>query len=375
MIRMQLMQVALVPYNAEASRGEGLTEHVLVRVAAALQTQVIRDLSPVWGVSAVVSAFLSLDQVSPGYLPLVIVEGGNFTLTSQGFHFLAGGRPGAVVRHGDGWTVDASHELIEMLCDPTGTATAVGPSLRPEQGQVEYLIEVCDPCENSTYEIDGVPVSDFVTPTYYAPPDRGSGPFSFTGSCQTPLQILEEGYITWRTRASEDDGVWQALAPPGSSGSQGFVPIESLEIRRISDTPATLTRQWVDAHPAHVRLGARELSRPALPSAGEKAAARYGELLRTEIGLILNPPAPSPTWEDLLTVVRKLADPNETAYRTEFQRDPGAKFGRSGVISELQDLPSPERYQGVLQALEQGQRFGTDFSQEGSIEWLSKLAW
>jgi hypothetical protein len=36
---------------------------------------------------------------------------------------------------------------MEMLVDPSGMMTRPGPSIMPNQDRVEYLVEVCDPCE------------------------------------------------------------------------------------------------------------------------------------------------------------------------------------------------------------------------------------
>src|SRR5262249_36821379 len=59
-----------------------------------------------------------------------------------------------------------SHEVLEMLVDPQGTLTRAGNSPKSGQGRVEYLIEVCDPCQASrfAYSVNSVMVSDFYTP-------------------------------------------------------------------------------------------------------------------------------------------------------------------------------------------------------------------
>jgi hypothetical protein len=298
------VRVAVVPYAVTGNLDAGPSPAVLLRVAAALQTQMSRDVGPVWGVSAIVSPFLSLDQVPPGYLPLVIVVGSKLRLNRQGFHLVEARRPAAFVEYGDGWPVDASHELIEMVCDPWGTRTAPGPSLGDEmhragaasldrldggyelQGHVEYLMEICDPCENSTYTIDGVYVSDFVTPHYYGVPNAGSDRYSFTGRLDAPLQLLEEGYITW----SAESGVWQAFASGGDGGGQAVVPVRELEIRALSDQPVALSRQWVDAHPDAIRGERGRAPKPPAPGDDDPAARSYGERLQEEIALRVKSP-------------------------------------------------------------------------------------
>lgn len=312
------VRVAVVPYRVGGGSEAGPSPEVLLRVAAALQTQVARDVAPVWGVSAAVSPFLSLERVPPGYFPLVIVVGAKLPLNRQGVHLMTGGQPAALVEYGEanGWTADASHELIEMVCDPSGTRTAPGPSLgdaiaaarapalahleekyRP-QGRVEYLMEVCDPCENSTYTIDGVTVSDFVTPAFYEPAERPGDRYSFTGRCTEPLRVLRGGYITWRS-AEPEDGIWQAYAPVGDAPIEDLLPPGKLEIERIADVPVTFSRQWVDAHQGAIPTLRGRPPKPHSVTAEYGAAEQHGAALTRELELLLKQPGFGIRYGDL----------------------------------------------------------------------------
>jgi hypothetical protein len=104
----------------------------------------------------------------------------------------------------DEWTLTASHEVLEMLADPFGKAFMTGPSLQFEEGTVEYLIEVCDPCQDSSfgYTVDGVAVSDFVLPAYYNA--SGSGQYSFANHITEPRSVLDGGYVSWRDPVTEN---------------------------------------------------------------------------------------------------------------------------------------------------------------------------
>ena len=76
----------------------------------------------------------------------------------SGFHSGGGGtQPAAGVLSGPGWTVRLSHEVLEMLVDPTAAASLNGKSL-----------EVCDPVNSYHYMLDGVAVSDFVLPNWFS---------------------------------------------------------------------------------------------------------------------------------------------------------------------------------------------------------------
>jgi hypothetical protein len=84
-----------------------------------------------------------------------------------------------------------------MLADPYGNSKQAGPV--PDGSEiVEYLIEVCDPCETITYEINGIIVADFCTPRFYDSVASAGVQYSFTGAIQKPLQVLAGGYLSWQ---------------------------------------------------------------------------------------------------------------------------------------------------------------------------------
>ena len=219
-------QVALVPLEPQ---DDAAANTELLWVAAALQTQVTRDFGPIWGVRAVVTPFLKLEDVPPHYLPIILSDE-PLARGNHGFHLGADGRPFALVFRGTDWSVTASHELMEMTLDPSGSLTTSAPSVADDdkkrggdppdytpQGIVDYIVEPCDPVEEAErYEIDGVPVSDFVTPAYYepcaAPGVAVPGVrYSFCGSVTEPLTISDGGYLSWRT-LDPPNSVWQARA-------------------------------------------------------------------------------------------------------------------------------------------------------------------
>ena len=60
-----------------------------------------------------------------------------------------------------GWSQAFSHEVLEMLVDPS---TGVYYSYAGESA----ALEIADPVEEHDYRLDGVWVSDFVLPAYFA---------------------------------------------------------------------------------------------------------------------------------------------------------------------------------------------------------------
>ena len=60
-------------------------------------------------------------------------------------------------------------------------------------------VEVCDPCEANkyAYSVNGIAVSDFITPHFYDPVTTSAARYSFGGNIKRPRQILPGGYISW----------------------------------------------------------------------------------------------------------------------------------------------------------------------------------
>jgi hypothetical protein len=179
----------------------------LAAVAAALQMQVLRDFEPEWGVRAVIAS-VSFESIPAGYIPLIVQD----TLepeSANGYHRTRNDdTPYILIPFGPNWPLAASHEVLRLLANPTGSAREPGSSRMTGQGTVEYLIDVCAPCQDmaSVYTIDGIGVSDFCTRSFFG----GIGPaFSFTGSVRRPFEPAANGVVTWLA----DDGLlYQARA-------------------------------------------------------------------------------------------------------------------------------------------------------------------
>ena len=201
---MLTQQLALVDCTKQLSATE------LSQAAAALQKQATRDLGPIWGVDATVSYFPDISSVPLGYWPIIIVEDIGQP-DAGGYHTDKNHQPYSLILAGDGWSLDCSHEMCEMLVDPYGNRTVPGNSLKAGQGRVLYLVECCDPCEaaNYAYTIDGIMVSDFYTPQFLAPAVSSGVRYSFNGSINKPMEILPGGYISWIDTA--DNTMWQLL--------------------------------------------------------------------------------------------------------------------------------------------------------------------
>ena len=208
---------AMLPIQvALTSLSDNIRISELARVAAALQTQVTRDFGPVWRVDATIGAF-PFELIPPGSWPIIVHdvldEPG-----AAGIHRMeTDDTPYALVLYGDTWSLAASHELLEMLADPSASRKIAGASPIPGQGRADYLLEVCGPCEDiaTAYSIDGVIVSDFCAPDFFKPFNAGAARYSLSGAIKRPLQVLPNGSLSWiasdgllyQMRADEDGEV------------------------------------------------------------------------------------------------------------------------------------------------------------------------
>jgi hypothetical protein len=280
----------LVKHLALVSQTKKVSADALMRGAAALQKQAIRDFGPIWNVSATVDAFGKLKDVPLGYWP-VIIQDDIHQSGAAGIHLDQGGQPYALVEYSPDWVLTASHEVLEMLADPFGNRLVAGQSPKPKQGRVEFLVEVCDPSEAAEfgYTVNGLLVSDFYTPKYFDPLANSGTRYSYTGAIKKPRQVLKGGYLSWHEPKS--DHWFQATWFSGSKVS--FVDLGKF-------TGKMGLRAWIDSHtptvitspsptkgakPAHTMLVAMAVAAPVTadtePYEAEQAA--WAERLMAEI--------------------------------------------------------------------------------------------
>lgn len=254
---------------SELSSNE-LSGSELAQIAAACSLQLSRDVKREWPESDVVTvqAFPGAGAVPMGYSIARAVGIDEMPQGALGFHYGSSRRPMAKI----GYTGDAaglattfSHELVEAALDPSGNRLVVGSI--PGVGRAEVLVELADPCEAFTYEVDGLPMSDFVTRAYYGPhrwhtpsvkspaPGGAGGlpvtrPFSFTGHIDAPLVIAKGGYLSF----VYPDHRWGQL-----TWFDGPAPATRVLGERDEADPRS-HREWIDAQTAELStplLGAR----------------------------------------------------------------------------------------------------------------------
>lgn len=258
----------------------------MAAAAEALNVQVTRDLPQFWNIHATVSYRPDAHSIPQGMWPVQLVR--SLPPGEGGFHMTAHNQPYAKViatPGSDDWVIDASHETIEMLVDPYGnrlqSATAIGVSggrIKDGVGKYEYLVEACDPCEANdyAYQIDGVVVSDFITPDFYDPDPTPGARFSFTGAVKSPREILPGGYISWVDPKSNEmqQILWVDPSKPPQTKNLGPAP-KGMSLREFVESE---TYHVVHAHrkpPKQSVVASRKKFRAELEAVARIRAKHY----------------------------------------------------------------------------------------------------
>jgi len=98
-------------------------------------------------------------------------------------------------------SVTASHELVEMLVDPAINLCAQAPN------GIMYAYETADACEALSFPINGIPMSDFVYPSWFEGwRTTKSTQFDYLDKITTPFQLLSGGYANVFSR-----GKWRQI--------------------------------------------------------------------------------------------------------------------------------------------------------------------
>jgi hypothetical protein len=248
---MLVRQVALV------ADGVDIPIQEILRVASALQKQVTRDFAPVWKVRATVDGFAGLEEVPLGYWPVIIVKD---VQGAAGFHTDKNGQPFSLVEMGSSWSLTASHEVLEVLVDPFGSRLVAGPSPMPDQGRVEFLVEVCDPSKK-----DGVQ-------------------YSFNGKISEPREVPRGGYLSWHDPVTDHWFQKVFFAAKPAFRDLGVLARKDRSLREMIDALTPETNRLSTLEAATPRLAdaitAAASSGTASTAWAESLRARIGDLPR-----------------------------------------------------------------------------------------------
>ncbi|ORV81520.1 hypothetical protein AWC11_27210 [Mycobacterium interjectum] len=180
----------------------------------AIAKQVRMDVAPLWDrAAAAVIFYAHAKDVPPAAHGIALVD----TIKDQpagvlGYHTedrggklwgVVAAKPeldnGGTATKGD-WSVSSvlSHEVLEMFIDPNCNLWA-----NDGRGKA-YSFEVCDPVEAPTYAVDGVSVSNFVTPAWFDPlSNQATAQYDKLGKLHAPFSILKGGYVVFEAAGAE----------------------------------------------------------------------------------------------------------------------------------------------------------------------------
>jgi len=243
---MALIQIGLV------DKTKKISPTLMHEAAAALNVQVVQDLPQHWPISATVQYLPSTTHIPAGVWPVFLVA--KLPPGEGGFHMDKHNQPYAEViasPTSEEWTIDASHEILEMLVDPYGnrmqsslSIKIQGNSVVDDDAQFNYLVESADPCEadNYGYSIQGIQVSDFITPHFYDRVSAVGVKYSFTGAITRPRGILPGGYISYVNLETDQ---WEQIL--------WVDPNSAPQLRQLGPAGnAKSLRMWIDGQMANL---------------------------------------------------------------------------------------------------------------------------
>lgn len=85
------------------------------------------------------------------------------------------------------WTEIASHEVLEMVCNPRVNEYVM-------QAALLWAKEVCDPVMGTTFVVDGVKIANFVYPEFFI--EGADGPFDHARVLKEPFSLAPTGYAS-----------------------------------------------------------------------------------------------------------------------------------------------------------------------------------
>ena len=223
---MSLPSIAIVNFS-------DLDDQTVQDVIRAVNRQVLEDFTPLWGCGRVcrlhAAAFDPMDVDSLDEEP-VQADGVIYLVNESTL-------PGALGYHDmnarevpigfvftelapHDWTVTLSHEVLELIVDPSVNIFLPGPDPRQPDDPTRWLFhsyEVCDAVERSAYRIDGVLLSNFVTPSYFREGDAIGTRNDFLGVGVTSFGLTSGSHLgVWNPSTGEWETILGTAGLPGN---------------------------------------------------------------------------------------------------------------------------------------------------------------
>lgn len=160
----------------------------------AIGKQLARDVAPEWGWTP------ALEYVPPGATPTSPVTAtisdtpdvdgalGYHDETDAGIPYIK-----VFALDGSDWRTTLSHEVLELTGDYAANRWADAPD------GTDYAQELCDAVEGDSYDIDGVPVSNFVYQAFFDERAQPGEKLDYLGKLSAPFTMTPGGYQIQRT--------------------------------------------------------------------------------------------------------------------------------------------------------------------------------
>lgn len=200
---MALPSISVINFTPE------LDDREVQNAIRSVNRQVLEDFAPIWGGAR------ELRLHAPSFQPAAPETLTEDPIRGESVIYLvdAASLPGALGYHDlnsraipvgfvfvldpDDWTVTLSHEVLEMIIDPTVNIFVPGPDPRQANNVVLHTYEVCDAVERSAYQIDGIFVSNFLTPSYFTIGDEVGTRNDFLGVGVDSFGVTPDSHIAF----------------------------------------------------------------------------------------------------------------------------------------------------------------------------------
>ena len=197
-----------------AQFGGTISIEELDAIAGALEVQLNRDVATWWGGSYAVRAGASKTDIQAGEIACALLDSLPGAPGDVAYHDVTGAEvPGvflartqctSLVVGSDSVSSALSHELCEAAIDPYCNAW------RDQGNGTEVAQEGCDAVQEAGYEVNGIAVSDFVLPAFFA--NGSAPPFDYlgtvgVGAVDAPFATMPGGYQLTRSGAGNETQV------------------------------------------------------------------------------------------------------------------------------------------------------------------------
>lgn len=191
-----------------------IKDSTIVHDIPAWEQAVNVDVSKYWNSAQYKLIFIGRKQAPYGSEVMTFVDSGPVK-GALAYHTVFNGAPSITIYAGTGVyygfnnSISATHELEELAADPfTSTVQQGWPydyywlekpdgtiKQNDQYGVVGWFGEVSDPVESDFYSINGVAISDFITPAWFN--SGGGSRYDFMGVCPQPFWIRPGGYAQY----------------------------------------------------------------------------------------------------------------------------------------------------------------------------------